>query len=142
MKHYNTTQNVCLFLWLTSPIVAPFALLRKETRLSAGCETIAHSTPAIYPAAKLTPSCIVLLHCSFGVGMAYLYIFSTIVSKEANFIIVSDTTQKCKRYSLFIGRMQRWNFASHTSLMCMFKQDTKNTNMIKNNKVINYSCDI
>lgn len=47
---------------LTSPTVAPLALLRKETRLSAGCETIAHSTPAIYPAAKLTPSCLFLLH--------------------------------------------------------------------------------
>jgi hypothetical protein len=32
---------------LTSPTVAPLALLRKETRLSAGWETIAQNTPAM-----------------------------------------------------------------------------------------------
>lgn len=73
----------------TSPTVAPLALLRKDTRLSAGCETIAQNTPATYPPAKLTPSCKVLLHWSFGVGMACLYSISTIVSKDANFIMVS-----------------------------------------------------
>lgn len=73
----------------TSATEAPLALLRKETRLSAGWDTTAQNTPATYPPAKLTPSCSVLLHSSLGVGMACLYINSTMVSKDANFIIVS-----------------------------------------------------
>lgn len=82
MKYYAKNSR-------TSLTVAPLALLRKDTRLSAGCETMAQNTPATYPPAKLTPSCKVLLHWSFGVGMAYLYSISTIVSKDANFIMVS-----------------------------------------------------
>lgn len=73
----------------TSPTVAPLALFKKETRLSAGCETTAQNIPATYPPAKLTPSWRELLHSFFGVGMACLYSISTIVSKDANFIIVS-----------------------------------------------------
>lgn len=78
---------------LTSPTVAPFALLRKETRLSAGWDTIAQKTPAIYPPAKLTPSWKDLLHSFLGVGIACLYSISTIVSKDANFIMVSAMKQ-------------------------------------------------
>lgn len=82
-------SNTKLIQILTSPTVAPLALLRKETRLSAGWETIAQETPAIYPPAKLTPSCKGLLHSFFGLGMTCLYMSSTRFSNVANFIIVS-----------------------------------------------------
>lgn len=73
---------------IISPEVEPGLEFSLETRLSAGCETMAQNTPAMYPAAKDTPSCSVLLHSDLGLGMTLAYSISTTRSNAPNFIMV------------------------------------------------------
>lgn len=65
------------------PMVASLLEFSLDTMLSAGCETTAQKIPAMYPAAKETPSFSLLLHCSFGLGTTYLYRAWTVFSKHA-----------------------------------------------------------
>ena len=73
---------------LTSPIVAP---------LLTGWDTTTQKTQAMYSSTKLIPNWKDLLHWSFSVGIPYLKIFITIISKDANFIIVSTKKKKKKK---------------------------------------------
>mmetsp|Transcript_3286 Transcript_3286/g.9520 ORF Transcript_3286/g.9520 Transcript_3286/m.9520 type:complete len:258 (-) Transcript_3286:207-980(-) len=70
------------------PMVEPLTALSLDTRLSAGCDTTAQNTPAMYPAAKDTPSCSVLLHSALGLGTTLLYSSCTTFSNAPNFIMV------------------------------------------------------
>ena len=65
------------------PMVAPSLAFSLDTRLSAGWDTTAQNTPAMYPAAKDTPSCSPLLHSLLGLGTTYLYSAWTVFSKHA-----------------------------------------------------------
>lgn len=49
---------------IVCPMELPLALFMYETTESAGCETMAQNTPAMYPAAKVTTSCSPLEHSS------------------------------------------------------------------------------
>ena len=68
--------------------VLPTSLFNLDTTVSAGWETTAQKTPAMYPAAKVTTSCSDFVHSDLGFGTTYLYKASTVLSKQANFIMV------------------------------------------------------
>ena len=65
----SATQPISLTI---SPAVTPLLALSLETRLSAGCDTTAQKTPAMYPAANETASCSCLEHSDLGLGTTYL----------------------------------------------------------------------
>lgn len=56
----------------TSSAVAPLFWFNFDTTVSAGWETMAQNTPAIYPAPKVTTSCSPFVHSARGLGTTYL----------------------------------------------------------------------
>ncbi len=71
-----------------SPTELPFSWLSLDTMVSAGCDTMAQNTPAMYPAVNVTANCSDLLQSARGLGTTCLYRTSTVRSKQENFIMV------------------------------------------------------
>lgn len=68
--HSVPHQPISLTTVLTVALLLELSL---DTKLSAGCDTTAQKTPAMYPAAKDTASCSFLEHSTLGLGTTYLY---------------------------------------------------------------------
>lgn len=55
-----------------SPAEAPLAWFNFDTNVSAGWDTMAQNTPAMYPAPNVTTNCSPLEHSALGLGTTYL----------------------------------------------------------------------